>query len=294
MTSIAIASGKGGAGKTSVSAALARYLGSSAVLADCDVDAANALIAMGATELSRSDYPSGDGYVIDSSRCTGCGECALTCRFGAIVSGSGAFRIDEPLCERCGLCQDVCPSAALITEQKHGGYLALSSTACGSILSHAELVPGEDTSGKLVRKVRMQADEQAKQRGADFVLIDAPPGIGCPVIASLSGVGLAVVVMEAGRSGMSDAARLFTLLSDMKIPSVVVINKSGLDPEMDKEARQTAEDARAPIVAQLPFDARFRASTEAGEAWTDAADPWVREQAQSLCEAILQRTRSMS
>lgn len=293
MKSIVIASGKGGAGKTSVSAALARYLGARAVLADCDVDAANAVIALGAKELSRSDYSSGEGYTIDAARCTGCGECARACRFGAIFATGGMFRIDEALCERCGLCQDVCSFGAVIAGQKHGGYLALSGTDWGSLVSHAELVPGEDTSGKLVRQVRLQADAQARKSGGDFVLIDAPPGIGCPVIASLSGVKLAVVVMEAGRSGMSDAVRLFSLLSDMKIPSLVVLNKTGLDTDMDKMARETARAAGAPVVAELPYDARLRASTEAGEAWVDAVDPWVREQAQNFCKAIIEYTRSL-
>lgn len=286
MISIAIASGKGGAGKTSVSAALARYCGSRAIACDCDVDAANTAIALGTVVRSSEDYWSGDGYRVDGTLCNGCGACFEACRFGAIRDSSASFSIDEALCERCGACLDVCPSGAILAERKRGGTLFVSTAADGSLLAHAELIPGEDTSGKLVRAVRQRALKEAG-KGVDFLVIDAPPGIGCPVIASLSGVDLAVVVIEAGISGIRDARRLFELLAGMKRRKVSVLNKTGIDAGMDFRARDLAAEFGSTVVSELPFDRRFRDSTERGEAWVDSSDAYLADISKKMCEGIL-------
>jgi len=193
MKTIAVASGKGGAGKTSVAAALSAAFGLRGISADCDVDAANGAIALGARIVSSEDYWAGDGYAINASACLSCGACALACRFNAIERLSAAYAIDEALCERCGACMDVCPSGALFAENKRGGALFVSTTRWESTLVHAELVPGEDTSGKLVRSVRQRAEAEAAAADSaiEAIIVDAPPGIGCPVIASLSGADLA-------------------------------------------------------------------------------------------------------
>lgn len=285
--SIAIASGKGGAGKTSLAAALFSWLGNDAVLADCDVDAANAVIALGAKELSAKPYSSGLGYKIDASACTSCGRCMEVCRFAAISQGEKSFMIDEALCERCAYCTDVCPVNAILSEEMHGGELFLSQMHEGPLISHAELEPGEDTSGKLVMQVRRQAEAQAKQEGAGFIIVDAPPGIGCPVIAALSGVDLCVVVIEAGKSGMYDARRLFELLKNMKISSLAIINKAGIDPAMDSEAESLARLYAKKTVSRIPFDKRLRASTENGEAWIKSSDKWVSNLANKICKDII-------
>ncbi|HAW84976.1 MAG TPA: (4Fe-4S)-binding protein, partial [Spirochaetaceae bacterium] len=259
MITITIASGKGGAGKTSITAALAAWLKTTAVAADCDVDAANTAIALGATIRTTDDYWSGDGYSIDPARCADCGRCAEVCRFGAIQRLTGQLHIDEALCERCAACQDVCPAGAVVAAPKRGGSLSVSATDCGSILVHAKLIPGEDTSGKLVRAVRLRAEAVATALpGARYILVDAPPGIGCPVIAALSGADLAVVVVEAGQSGIRDARRLYELLAGMKRRTVCVVNKAGLAPQMDRLARDLAAEFGSPVVASLPFDKRFR------------------------------------
>jgi len=290
MKTIAIASGKGGAGKTSVMAALARYLGTSAVACDCDVDAANTAIALGTSVVSEEEYWSGDGYSIETGRCVSCGACAAVCRFGAIEASGKSFRIDETSCERCASCLDACPAGAVIATRKKGGSLFVSSSDDGAVLVHAELVPGEDTSGKLVRAVRQRAEKEA-QDSARFVVVDSPPGIGCPVIASLSGADLALVVVEAGKSGIRDARRLFELLAGMNRRTVSVINKTGIDLSMDSEAKALAREFGSMIAAEIPFHERFRKSTELGEAWVDAEDGETRILSRLMCGKIMDQVQ---
>jgi len=195
--------------------------------------------------------------------------------------------IDEALCERCGNCVGVCPSAAFKPVQKTGGELFISKTANGSLLVHAELLPGEDTSGKLVRAVRQKAEELATDQQT-ICIIDAPPGIGCPVIAALQGCNLAIVVIEAGQSGIRDAKRLFELLASMKRPHASIINKTGIDAGADAQARQLAGHFGSRILAELPYDKRFREATEQGIAWHTYTDSFVAEHSCSLCTAVIQ------
>jgi MinD superfamily P-loop ATPase len=287
LKTIAVASGKGGAGKTSIAAALGAAFRLKGISADCDVDAANGAIALGARIIVTEDYWAGDGFTIDQRACTACGACSPACRFSAIECTGAAYTIDEALCERCGACADVCPSGAVLTQNKLGGSLFVSKTRWGSTLVHAELVPGEDTSGKLVRAVRQRAEaEAAADEAVEAIIVDAPPGIGCPVIASLSGADLTVVVIEAGSSGVRDAARLFELVSGMKRAAIAVINKAGIDGYWDAQARGLAAAWKAPLVAELPWDKRFRLSTERGEAWFHSTDSFVAERARALYEAV--------
>ncbi|MBL8966537.1 MAG: 4Fe-4S binding protein [Spirochaetaceae bacterium] len=265
---IAVASGKGGAGKTSMTAALAASFGKACVVADCDVDAANGAIALGASLRESEPYFAGPGFSIDPAACVACGACAKTCRFGAVRPrpGEGGYAIVPELCERCGACLDRCPAGAVVASEKEAGKLFVSDSRLGARLAHAELAPGEDTSGKLVRKVRDRADELAGPE--DAVLVDAPPGIGCPVIASLSGTQL-VVVVEASHSGIRDAKRLVELAASMRRGAVAVINKAGLDPAMDEEARAALREAGLPLAGEIPFDPSLRSAEERGKTWLD-------------------------
>ncbi|MBL8968073.1 MAG: ATP-binding protein [Spirochaetaceae bacterium] len=267
MIMVSVASGKGGAGKTSIAAALAELLGPARVFADCDVDAANGAIALGAALGTREPYDAGPGFKIDEKACTGCGLCAKVCRFGAIKpapDGSG-YRIVPELCERCGACLDACPSKAVVTFEKQAGELFVSGTRLGIPLVHAELVPGEDTSGKLVRKVRDKAERIAG--GDSIVVLDSPPGIGCPVIASISGCDLVLVVVEASASGIRDAARLVELVASMRRKAVAIVNKAGLDGAMDLRAREMIAKAGIPLAGEIPFDPALRSAEEAGKTW---------------------------
>lgn len=269
MTTIAVASGKGGAGKTSIAAALAAYLGSDCVFADCDVDAANGTIALGARIGPGEPYFAGPGYRIAPEACTGCGLCARACRFSAIrPSGDGrTFRIVPELCERCGACVDLCPRGAVETFEKRAGSLFVSGTRLGIPLVHADLEPGEDTSGKLVRRVRERAEAIA---GEDtLIVVDSPPGIGCPVIASLTGAYLVVAVVEAGASGIRDARRLMELAASMDRRQIALLNKTGLDPEADRLARDLPGSLGIPLAGEIPFDPALRSAEERGGTWLD-------------------------
>ncbi len=266
---LAVASGKGGAGKTSIVAALVASLGPACVMADCDVDAANGAIALGAHVSETEPYYAGPGFEIDSAVCTGCGLCHDACRFNAIAADKGKrrFAIIPELCERCGACLDRCPAKAIRSFEKQAGRLFVSDTRLGITLVHAELVPGEDTSGKLVSKVRERADAIAG--GRSIIVVDSPPGIGCPVIASLSGSDLVLVVVEASSSGIRDAERLIKLVSSMGKKSVALINKSGLSASMDTRAKSMLSSAGIPLAGEIPFNPILRSIEEQGRTWID-------------------------
>jgi len=271
MTTISVASGKGGAGKTSIAAALASTLGTECLFADCDVDAANGAIALGAAIRVTEPYFAGPGFAIDAAACSACGvgpaACYDACRFGAIerAPGADAFRIVPELCERCGACMPLCPAKAITTYEKQAGELFVSDSRMGMRLVHAELEPGEDTSGKLVSKVRKRAELEAKTES--FIVVDAPPGIGCPVIASITGVDLLVIVVESSASGIRDAARLIELARSMKRRSVGVVNKAGLDAGMDERALALLADAGIPLAGRIPFDPALRSAEESNRTW---------------------------
>ncbi len=269
MLTISVASGKGGAGKTSVAAALACLLAPNCVLADCDVDAANGAIALRAKIISAKPYDAGPGFHIDAAACLGCGACLPACRFHALRAGAAlsAYRIEGDLCERCGACLPRCPAGAIKPFEKKAGELFISGSRIGIPLVHAELIPGEDTSGKLVALVREEARREA---GTDkHVVVDAPPGIGCPVIASLTRSDWVLLVVEASASGIRDAGRLAELLRGMGRKAAVIINKTGLNPAMDAKARALAESEDLPLAGEIPFDPALRSAEEGGKSWIE-------------------------
>ena len=266
MITVSVASGKGGAGKTSIAAALSEELGADCVVADCDVDAPNLAIALGASAREREPYLAGPGFSIDGAACTGCGLCAEACRFEALRPEDARYAIIQELCERCGACLDRCPAGAIATAERRAGELFVSDTRLGVALVHAELAPGEDTSGKLVAKVRERAKRQAGE-GATMV-VDSPPGIGCPVIASMTGSDLVVVVVEASASGIRDASRLVELVASMRRRAIGILNKTGLDAGMDGRARALLAEAGIPLAGAIPFDPSLRSAEESGRTWS--------------------------
>ena len=271
MTTVSVASGKGGAGKTSIAAALAVAIAAmpegKCIFADCDVDAANGAIALDARERERSPYFAGPGFSIKAKACTACGRCILTCRFDAIRKSAyeQSYVIVPELCERCGACLDACPRGAVTVYEKQSGEFFVADTALGPILVYAELEPGEDTSGKLVRIVRDRAGQLASK--TSVIVVDSAPGIGCPVIASLSGADLVIIVVEASVSGIRDARRLVDLVRSMKRKAIAVMNKTGLSAEMDARARTMLAETGIPLAGEIPFDPALRAIEESGNLW---------------------------
>ncbi len=249
MKQIVVISGKGGTGKTVVSGSLAA-LAENKIMVDCDVDAANLHLLLGPKVKERHEFRSGSTAVIDKSMCNKCGECARVCRFGAI---NRDIEVEPFSCEGCGLCALVCPKKAIKMEENRAGEWFLSETRYG-LFVHAKLGIAEENSGKLVSKIRKVAADLAEKNRLQYVIIDGPPGIGCPVIASLSGVDCALVVTEPSLSGLHDAQRVIDTALHFKVPSKLLINKFDLNSDMSARIEEYCKEKGVPVVGKIPFD----------------------------------------
>jgi MinD superfamily P-loop ATPase len=267
---ITILSGKGGTGKTSVTAAFAA-LADEAVLCDCDVDAADLHLILKPDIHSTHPFVSGSKAIIDPATCSGCGICAEVCRFDAVSQNSdNTFNIDPLLCEGCQLCQRLCPEQAIRIEDSLNNFWYISSTRYGTLV-HAHMKPGEENSGKLVATIRSKAREIATQNSIGRIINDGPPGIGCPVIASLSGVHKVLLVTEPSVSGMHDALRLAELTRKFGIPTRAVINKWDLNPELSKKIEEELKQQSIELIGKIPFDRTFTDAMIAGQTITEFA-----------------------
>jgi MinD superfamily P-loop ATPase len=248
MKQLTIISGKGGTGKTTLTAAFA-HLATNLVIADCDVDAADLHLILTPTMIKEELFYSGQAPSIDSERCTQCGLCEETCRFGAIW----AFQVDPISCEGCGVCAYICPEKAITMHPKLSGYWFISETREGPMV-HARLDIAQANSGKLVSMVRQQAKELAERERMDLILIDGPPGIGCPVIASISGADLVLAVTEPTLSGIHDLKRVVEVAEHFNIPSLVCINKFNINLENTLRIEDYCEENGIALVGHIPFD----------------------------------------
>ena len=250
---IAIASGKGGTGKTSVVAAFAALAGG-AVLADCDVDAADLHLVLRPELEDEYEFSGRRQAVIDPAACTACGRCAEVCRFAAVLGTPDlSSSIDSIACEGCELCRRVCPADAIHMEPVINGAWMVSETRFGPLV-HARLGVAEDNSGKLVTLVRNEACSVAKEQGLPLVIVDGSPGIGCPVIASLAGADLVLAVTEPTVFGRHDLDRVLQLVRQFRLPFAVCINKADLNPELDERIAAEAFAAGAAFVATVDYD----------------------------------------
>ena len=253
MKQIVVISGKGGTGKTSVTAGLARAAAGRVVLSDCDVDAADLHLVLQPEVRAAHAFESGVLASIDADLCTGCGACAEACRFGAIGED---FQVRPGHCEGCGACAFVCPARAVELAPRRCGEWYVSETGCGPMV-HAALDIGAENSGKLVSTVRAESERLARERGLDFVLVDGSPGIGCPVIASLTGADAALLVVEPTLSALHDMERVLRLLDHFRIPAGVVLNKCDVSPAVAGQVRQCCGREGLPLYAEFPMDPRF-------------------------------------
>lgn len=253
MREITVISGKGGTGKTSVTAALASA-GRHLVLCDGDVDAPDLHLVLD-PELLESHVFEGSWLAsIDPEQCTACGICQEYCRFDAIfANGSGTYAIDPIQCEGCRLCERICPSGAIQSVRSTNNHWFVSRTRHGTFV-HAHMGPGEENSGKLVTRVRQQAKEEAKKTHTLYILTDGPPGTGCPAIAALTGTDLALLVMEPTRSSLHDAERVIDLIHRFNIRMAAVINKSDLHPGITSEMEQFLKNHSIPLLGKVPYD----------------------------------------
>ncbi len=253
MKEITILSGKGGAGKTSVAAAIAS-LATHAVFCDNDVDAADLHLIFKPEILEKHAFDSGSIAVIDPEKCSNCGLCEANCRFDAIhPNADGMPEVNPFQCEGCRLCERICPEQAITSVQHTNNEWYISETRFGPLV-HAKMGPGEENSGKLVTAIREKAREMAMELNADFLISDGPPGIGCPAIASVTGTDAVLLVIEPSRSGLHDAQRLLELVKNFSVPAYAVINKFDLNEEITRQTEEFLNENGIPLFGKIPFD----------------------------------------
>lgn len=245
---IVVLSGKGGTGKTTVVASFAA-LAAAKVLADADVDAANLYLVLEPQIKQKVAFWSGQKAFVDQERCNRCNLCQEVCRFQAIE----AYTIDEVSCEGCGLCAHVCPTGAIVMQEQMAGYWFVSDTRYGPLV-HAELGIAQENSGKLVALVRSQAKTLAQENNLACIITDGPPGVGCPVISSLSGADLTLLVTEPTLSGMHDLHRVLGVCRHFGVPALVAINKYDLNEENTAQLEQYCRSQDVEVAGRLPFD----------------------------------------
>lgn len=251
MREIVVISGKGGTGKTSVSASFA-HLMTNGIVCDLDVDAPDLHIVLQPEVLREHAFISGVEAAIRPENCIRCGKCFSLCRFEAIRQNEEGFEVDPLRCEGCGVCAAMCPSEAIELSDKHCGNWYESRSRFGSMI-HARLFPGEENSGRLVSLLKQRAREQAAETGQDIILCDGSPGIGCPVISSLSGAHMAVAVVEPTPSGRHDFSRVADLCDHFRIPVSVLINKADLNRKESEKIALECSGRGYAVVGELPF-----------------------------------------
>lgn len=257
MREVVIISGKGGTGKTSLAASFAYLEGEDAIVSDCDVDAANMHLLLDANFATQEDFMSGELAVINPDSCTNCGKCYDVCRFEAIDTVDGQHRVDEIECEGCWYCSRVCPTDSIEMVKQKAGDLFISNIKRDSKMVHAKLGFGAENSGKLVAKVKQEAKMLALKEDRSLVITDGSPGIGCPVISSLSGANLVVLVTEATLSGLHDLKRVYQLVKNFSYEAVCIINKYDINETVTKEIEQFLTEEKIELVGKLPYDEQF-------------------------------------
>ena len=248
MKEIVVLSGKGGTGKTTIVGSFA-VLAQSKVLCDCDVDAADLHLLLQPQITKNHEFWSGQTAFIDLEKCTRCGLCEDNCRFDAICD----FTVDPASCEGCGFCSHICPEDAIYMQDNLAGYCFISDTKHGPLV-HARLGIAQENSGKLVTVVRNQAKLIAEEMGMEYIITDGPPGIGCPVISSLSGASLALIITEPTLSGMHDLERVLGVCRHFGVRALVCINKYDLNSENTQGIESQCYSRGIDIAAKVPFD----------------------------------------
>jgi MinD superfamily P-loop ATPase len=263
MKELVVISGKGGTGKTSITASFVSLNGTS-VIADCDVDASDLPLVLSPGIKRLEQFKSGREAIIRKDDCIGCGTCKDKCRFHAVreIRRSGResiFVIDPLSCEGCGVCVKLCPQDAIDFPERICGEWMVSETRYGPMV-HARLGIGAENSGKLVSIVRYEAHRIAEEQKLPWVIVDGPPGIACPVIASITGASMVLIVVEPTLSGVHDMERVITLTEHFKIPTLVCINKWELNPQIAGEIKRGAKSAGASFAGMICYDGSVTAA----------------------------------
>jgi MinD superfamily P-loop ATPase len=283
MKEVVVLSGKGGTGKTSLVGSFAA-LAENKVLADCDVDAADLHLLLQPAVREEHEFWSGQTALINADKCTGCGLCQEMCRFKAITD----FRVDALSCEGCGFCSHICPVQAITMKENLAGQWFISGTGYGDLV-HARLGIAQENSGKLVALVREQARELAEKQQVECIISDGPPGIGCPVISSLSGASLALLVTEPTLSGIHDLERVLDVCRHFQVPALVCINKYNINEDNTRRIEKYCRAQGADVVAKIPYDNVFTEAMVHGQPVVDYADGKVSQMIKSLWQNVADR-----
>jgi MinD superfamily P-loop ATPase len=277
-----ILSGKGGTGKTTVAAALSHLAAQELpiVMVDADVDAANLELVLGPTCLETHEFMGGQLAVIDPDTCTACGRCAEVCRFDAIIPGHASpgqvYRVDALACEGCASCFYQCPADAIQMKEQHAGRWYRSDTQFGPLF-HAHLFAGQENSGKLVTMVKQAGRLLAMDTDAKLLILDGPPGIGCPVISASAGADMALLVVEPTVSGAHDLERVLATTDHFHVPAMVVTNKADLNLARSDEIAAFCAAQGVEVIGRIPYDTAVTEAMVAGQPVTASVDSSVSQ-----------------
>lgn len=297
MKQILVISGKGGTGKTILTASFAR-LAEKKVMADCDVDAADLHLILHPKVKGKHEFKGLPKAFINQEKCTGCGECAKACRYGAVLkvksenqkyksekSEVRSLVIDSISCEGCAICMHVCPVDAISMKDTISGEWYISETKYGPMV-HAKLGIAEENSGKLVSVVRQHAKSLAQEKNLDYVIIDGPPGIGCPVIASLSGIDIALIVTEPTLSGIHDMERVISVAKHFGIQVACVINKFDINLNNTKNIENWCHINNVPFIGKIPYDQSVTESIVHGIPLVEFAENKVTQEMKNIWQTL--------
>jgi MinD superfamily P-loop ATPase len=285
MKQLTILSGKGGTGKTTLTASFA-VLAKNAIIADCDVDAPDLHMLLHPEVVETQEFTGSKVAVIDKTKCLNWGICRRKCRFGAITE---KFTVDPISCEGCGVCTVVCPSNAATLIERKSGYAYISKTKYG-FMTHALLNPSEGNSGKLVTLVRQNAKNMAKQENSDLIIIDGPPGIGCPVIASVTDVDAGLVVTEPTMSGIHDLTRALQLLEHFSVTPIVCVNMYDINAENTEKILSFCRENNVEVAGKVPFSPKVTEAMVNGKTVVEYAP---EEDVSKKIECVWERTCSL-
>jgi MinD superfamily P-loop ATPase len=283
MKEVVVLSGKGGTGKTSIVGSLAA-LAKSKVLADCDVDAADLHLLLQPAILEKHDFRGGQTAVIDMDKCVQCGLCQEVCRFHAITD----FQVSPISCEGCGFCARICPSGAITMQENIAGQCFTSDTRYGTLV-HARLGIAQENSGKLVALVRQKAKALAEKQDAAYIISDGPPGIGCPVISSLSGASLALLVTEPTLAAIHDLERILEVCRHFNVPALVCINKYDINEENTRRIENYCLTRKTDVISRITYDNVFTDAMVHGQPVVEFSDGQASQQIKQLWQNIVNR-----
>jgi len=287
MKEIVIISGKGGTGKTSLTASFAVLGGKDVIVADCDVDAADMHLLLEPDFKDSEDFYSGELAYINQNECIQCNKCYDVCRFDGIDIIDGRYIVNDLNCEGCGYCARVCPTEAITNKPLNVGSWYMSNIKTGSVMVHAKLGIGADNSGKLVAKVKNEAKEIAEDEFKDYVIVDGSPGVGCPVVSSLSGAKFVVLVTEPSVSGIHDLKRVYELVKKFNIKTGCVINKYDINKKITSEIEEFLISEGIVHISSLPYDEDFTKAMTNGQTIVEYSDGLLKELVTDSWKTIL-------